>query len=171
MAIFSLFKPSNRYEEMGDGYSEVDQWSTGSRNVQNRSYKERNSFSERVRQVENIRKKYPSKVAIIVERFKKVYEVKLLFGSNCDGFEIIQEKSLPVIEKVKYLVPHDLIMSQLSTIVRNRLSISPASSFFLFTPGGAMVTLTATVTEFYAKYKDEDGYVYIKYASQETFGR
>ena len=75
MAIFSLFKPSNGYEDMGDGFSEVDQWSTGLRNVQNRSYKERNSFSERVRQVENIRKKYPSKVAIIVERFNKVYEV------------------------------------------------------------------------------------------------
>lgn len=62
-------------------------------------------------------------------------------------------------------------MSQLSTVVRRRLEISNTASFFLFTPRGSMVTLTATVAELFQKYKEEDGLVYLTYASQETFGR
>ena len=72
---------------------------------------------------------------------------------------------------MKYLVPQELTMGQLSTIVRNRLSLSPASSLFLFAPGGAMVTMTATVAELHRESLDKDGFLYIKYASQETFGR
>ena len=70
MGIFSVFQPSN--DDTGDGYSRLDQCSAGSRNFRNKSFKERNSFSERVQAVENIKQKFPSKVPVIVERFKKV---------------------------------------------------------------------------------------------------
>ena len=41
--------------------------------VPNKSFKERNSFSERVAAVQGIRDKFPNKVPVIVERFKKVH--------------------------------------------------------------------------------------------------
>ena len=81
-----------------------------------------------------------------------------------------QERSLPCIDKVKYLVPRELTLAQLSTIVRNRLSLNQAESFFLFSSGGVMVTMSGTVQELYAANMDSDGFLYIEYASQETFG-
>ena len=38
----------------------------------NQSFKERNSLSERIAAVENIRLKFPQKVPVIVEKYKKV---------------------------------------------------------------------------------------------------
>ena len=71
---------------------------------------------------------------------------------------------------MKYLVPRELTLAQLSTIVRNRLSLNQAESFFLFSSGGVMVTMSSTVQELYAANMDNDGFLYIEYASQETFG-
>ena len=146
-------------------------------NIPIKSFKERNSFTERVAAVENIREKFPSKVPVIVERFRKVQSSPfqnafITCPTLClTEHRTFQERSLPCIDKVKYLVPQELTMGQLSTIVRNRLSLSPASSLFLFAPGGAMVTMTATVAELHRESLDKDGFLYIKYASQETFGR
>ena len=39
---------------------------------QNQSFKERNSLSERIAAVENIKLKFPQKVPVIVEKYKKV---------------------------------------------------------------------------------------------------
>ena len=39
---------------------------------QNQSFKERNTLSERIAAVENIRLKFPQKVPVIVEKYKKV---------------------------------------------------------------------------------------------------
>ena len=38
----------------------------------NQSFKERNSLTERIAAVENIRLKFPQKVPVIVEKYKKV---------------------------------------------------------------------------------------------------
>ena len=82
----------------------------------------------------------------------------------------LQEKSLPVIDKVKFLVPRELTVGQLATIVRNRLSLNQLDSFFLFNKSGTMVTMSMTVSDLYSESMDSDGFLYIEYASQETFG-
>ena len=99
MAFKSIFKPSNGYENMGNGYPEVDHWSDGSRNIQNRSYKERNTFGQRVRQVENLKKKYPYKVAIIIERFDKVSEVKFLLIKIVMALEYFRRNLCPLLKR------------------------------------------------------------------------
>ena len=45
----------------------------------NQSFKERNSLSERIAAVENIRLKFPQKVPVIVEKYKKVSMGRLGF--------------------------------------------------------------------------------------------
>ena len=120
-------------------------------NIPNQTFKERKSMAERKADVEAIRLKFPNKVPIIVERYKS-------------------EKSLPVIDKVKFLVPRELTMAQLATIVRNRLSLSSTETFFLFTSTGSMPALSISVSDLHKQSKDQDGFLYVTYTSQEVFG-
>ena len=103
------------------------------------------------------------------ERYRAEH-LKMFSYYNVSTNLTFQERSLPCIDKVKYLVPRELTLAQLSTIVRNRLSLNQAESFFLFSSGGVMVTMSGTVQELYAANMDSDGFLYIEYASQETFG-
>lgn len=66
--IENLFSKSNgRARE----YSSINDYST-SVNIPNQSFKERNSLQERILAVECIQSKFPNKVPVIVERYKKV---------------------------------------------------------------------------------------------------
>ena len=65
----------NLFSNSGGGrsrqYSSVNDCST-SVNIPNQSFKERNSLQERIQAVECIQSKFPNKVPVIVERYKKV---------------------------------------------------------------------------------------------------
>ena len=55
-------------------------------NVPNKSFKERNNYSERVAAVQGIRDKFPNKIPVIVERFKKVLLDFNIFSSIASVF-------------------------------------------------------------------------------------
>ncbi|CAB3999316.1 microtubule-associated s 1A 1B light chain 3A-like [Paramuricea clavata] len=114
-------------------------------------FKERKSFAARKRDSEGITKQYPDKIPVIVERY----------GS---------EKSLPILDKIKYLVPADLTMSNLASIIRKRLQLSPTQAFYLMVNERNMVSNSLTIGELYREEKHEDGFLYMVYASQESFG-
>ncbi|XP_015267672.1 PREDICTED: microtubule-associated proteins 1A/1B light chain 3C-like [Gekko japonicus] len=115
-------------------------------------FKNRKPFACRKSEVASIRLKFPNKRPVILERYPK-------------------EKILPVMNKVKFLVPEDLTMGQFVSIIRNRMSIGSTQAFyFLADNNRSMVNMSATMSEVYSRYKDEDGFLYMTYASQETFG-
>uniref|UniRef100_G3MLC2 Uncharacterized protein n=1 Tax=Amblyomma maculatum TaxID=34609 RepID=G3MLC2_AMBMU len=116
-----------------------------------RSFKEQRSLASRKEEVISIRRRFPSKVPVIVERYAK-------------------EKNLPLLDKTKFLVPQELTMSQFVSIVRNRLQISACQSFYLLVDNRSMANLSKTLSDVYAECHDEDGFLYITYASQEMFG-
>ncbi|XP_075556332.1 microtubule-associated protein 1 light chain 3 alpha-like [Dermacentor variabilis] len=102
-------------------------------------------------EVAGIRQRFPSKIPVIVERYAK-------------------ERNLPLLDKTKFLVPEELTMSQFVSIVRNRLQISACQSFYLLVNNRSMANLSKTLADVYAEFHDEDGFLYITYASQEMFG-
>lgn len=53
---------------------------------------------------------------------------------------------------------------------RNRLQISACQSFYLLVNNRSMANLSKTLSDVYAEFHDEDGFLYITYASQEMFG-
>ncbi|CAI5770609.1 microtubule-associated protein 1 light chain 3 gamma [Podarcis muralis] len=116
-----------------------------------RPFKQRKSFATRVEEVAGIRGKFPTKVPVIVERYQK-------------------EKYLPLLDKTKFLVPQELTMTQFITIIRSRMALSSTQAFYMLVNNKSLASMSLTLAEVYQDYKDEDGFVYMTYASQEMFG-
>lgn len=119
--------------------------------IDTRPFRERKSLTARIEEVQGIRSKFPNKVPVIVERFHK-------------------EKSLPLLDKTKFLVPQELTMSQFITIIRNRMSITSTQAFYLLIDDKGIANMSMTLAELYEKKKSNDGFLYMSYASQEMFG-
>ena len=113
--------------------------------------KENSDVDQRKRECEKILAQFPEKIPIICEKDPK---------SN------IRE-----IDKTKYLVPADLTVSQFSFMIRKRIEIEKEAAFFLLANGKHSITGDTLLSEIYDKYKDpEDGFLYIAYASELTWG-
>ena len=95
-------------------------------------------------------------------------------SKNTDKIPIICEKDpkskIQEIDKTKYLVPMDLTVAQFSLMIRKRVEIAKEGAFFLLVGGKHSITGDTLISEIYERYKDEDGFLYIAYASELTWG-
>ncbi len=76
---------------------------------------------------------------------------------------------MPEIDKQKFLVQPELTMGQFIYIVRRRLALPPSKALFLFV-NGALPTTSTLMSQIYAAYKAEDGFLYMTYTGESTFG-
>ncbi|XP_067130759.1 microtubule-associated proteins 1A/1B light chain 3C-like [Centruroides vittatus] len=120
-------------------------------NGKRKSYKFRKSLESRKEEVCGIRMRYPTKIPVIVERYEK--EVHLL-----------------PLDKTKFLAPEEITMSQFALIIRNRIHLNPTKAFYLIVNNRSIVSMSRTIGEVYREHRDEDGFLYITYTSQEVFG-
>ncbi|KAM3848703.1 microtubule-associated protein 1 light chain 3 alpha-like [Vipera latastei] len=118
---------------------------------ENRPFKERKSFATRMNETTEIRGKYPNKIPVVVERYRK-------------------EKSLPQLDRIKFLVSPDVSISQFVFTLRTRLSLTATQAFYLLVNNQTLPCPSLTILEIYNNNKDEDGFLYMTYASQEMFG-
>ncbi|XP_029468731.1 microtubule-associated proteins 1A/1B light chain 3C-like [Rhinatrema bivittatum] len=116
-----------------------------------RPFKQRKCLAMRKDEVTAMRKKFPRKLPVIVERYPK-------------------EKVLPGLEKTKFLVPQELTLGQFAAVIRNRMPISPSQAVYFLVNNQSLVSMSLSMAEVHAENRDEDGFLYITYASQEAFG-
>lgn len=76
----------------------------------------------------------------------------------------------PLIDKRKYMAPKDLTASQLFYVIRRRLNMSSDKALFFFLHNKTLVTPSSTVFDLYSKYSDDDGFLYLTYSLENTFG-
>ena len=115
------------------------------------NFKSTYSVEDRHEEATRIIKKYPDRIPVICERLSNA-------GSDC-----------PYIDKNKYLVPGDLSIGQFMYVIRRRMNLPADKAIFLFING----TIPASFQSLYSIYdihKDQDKFLYILYAFENTFG-
>jgi len=113
-------------------------------------FKKKKTFDERFKESIAVREKYPDRIPIICER---------------------QGTNIPQIDKTKYLVPKDLTMGQFLYVIRKRLTLDPSLGLFLFIgEQGILINSARLTSECYNDHKDRDGFLYLKYSGENTFG-
>jgi GABA(A) receptor-associated protein len=106
-------------------------------------------IKKRIDETNRIREKYPERIPIIVKKST---------GS-----------ALKDIDKSKYLAPVDMTLSQFIVIIRKRIKIEADQSIFVFVEN-ILPPLTSTMAYLYEHMKNEDGFLYIYYNGESTFG-
>ena len=93
--------------------------------------------------------KYPDRVPVICERADR--------------------SDVPDIDKKKYLVPADLTVGQFIYVIRKRIKLPPEKAIFIFVD--TVIPPTASrMSAVYEGQKDEDGFLYVTYSGENTFG-
>ena len=113
------------------------------------NFKEDFSLERRKSESNKIMEKYPSRIPIIVEK-----------GNDCQ---------LKHIDKKKYLVPRDLNMNYFIYVIRRRIDLEPSESLFLLV-NNQLCPSNDSISDIYEKHADQDGFLYIKYTAENTFG-
>lgn len=53
---------------------------------------------------------------------------------------------------------------------RNRMALLPSQAFYLLVSSSSLASMSLTMAQLYQDHQDDDGFLYMTYASQEMFG-
>jgi len=112
-------------------------------------FKEENTFEQRKAEAAKIRSKYPDRIPVVVEK--------------------APNSQIADIDKRKFLVPNDISVAQFMWIIRKRIQLPSEKAIFLFV-GKVLPQSSASMGQIYEEHRDEDGFLYIAYSGENTFG-
>ncbi|BBN10731.1 GABA(A) receptor-associated protein [Marchantia polymorpha subsp. ruderalis] len=112
-------------------------------------FKQTTNLESRQAESARILEKYPDRVPVIVKRADK--------------------SSIPDIDKKKFLVPVDLAVGQFVFVIRKRMKLTPEKAIFVFVKD-VLPPTSAMMAQIYDEYKDQDGFLYMTYSGENTFG-
>lgn len=109
-----------------------------------------NILEKRKEESGRIRQKYPDRIPVICEKAEK--------------------SNIPDIDKKKYLVPADLTVGQFVYVIRRRIKVDQNTNIFIFV-NNVLPPTAALMSSLYDEQKDDDGFLYITYSGENTFGK
>ena len=107
------------------------------------------SFEKRKAEAERMAKKFPFRVPVIVEK--------------------AESSDIANIQKKKYLVPNELTVGQFVYVIRKQIKLSPEEALFVFIDNYLPPT-ASLMSSVFAAHKSPDGFLYVKYSGENTFG-
>jgi GABA(A) receptor-associated protein len=107
-------------------------------------------FERRRAEAQNIMSKYPDRIPIIVQ-----------MGRGA--------KDVPMLDKNKFLAPKHMSVGQFLYTVRRRINLPAEKALFLFV-ADTLPTTATTMIDLYSNYAEPDGFLYMYYTSESTFG-
>lgn len=113
----------------------------------------KNQYTHEAREAEalRMRTKYPERIPTICQK------------------SVFANRSCPTIDKSKYLIPTDLTMGQFVWVIRKRLKISSDQAIYMFI-NGTIPPVSKLMSTLYNDSRDADGFLYIYYNFENTFG-
>ena len=115
-------------------------------------YIESTSFEDRKRKFNSLSLKYPDKTPVILEKS-------------------IRDKYLPKMDKTKLLVAHEMTVSNVIQLLKKNLKINEHTSIYIMVSNkNIMVSGSQTITTIYQEHKNEDGFLYLEYCTENVFG-
>lgn len=132
------------------------------------AFKSQFPFEVRKKECERITKKYIDRIPVIVER-QGLATTSAATSSSSNNFSV-NAGSVPELDKRKYLVPQSLTIGQFVYIIRKRIELPPERAIFVFVNNGILPNTSTLMSQLYLEYKDKDGFLYISYAGENTFG-
>ena len=118
------------------------------------SYKKNTTLDERKIKSQKLKELYPNRIPVIVE----------MSPSSASYSSFIAEK-----HKVKYLVPNEIVMGQFVKILRDKMKIKESTALFFFI-NNKLFPMSSPLCVLYNEYTDEDGFLYIEFCEESTFG-
>ncbi|CAM9364010.1 unnamed protein product, partial [Ectocarpus fasciculatus] len=98
---------------------------------------------------ERIRSKYPDRIPIICEKDEK--------------------SNVPSIDKKKFLVPGDLTVAGFLLVIRKRIKVTADYAICVYANGN-IASGTQLMSALYDEHCDPDGFLYLVYGAENTFG-
>lgn len=95
-------------------------------------------------------RKYPDRIPVVIQPHSKLLKTAK-------------------IEKNKYLMPRNIKITEMMVIFRTIIKIDSTKAIFIFV-NNSLIPMRDTVEELYNTYKEQDGFLYITYAYENTFG-
>jgi len=118
--------------------------------VQQSTFKNDHPLEKRREVAERIRSKYQDRIPVIVEKAPR--------------------SDAPDIDKKKYLVPADITVGKFVYEIRKHMNkVNAEKAIYLFV-NNTIPPTAALISQIYERYKDEDGFLYITYSGENTFG-
>merc|ERR1712126_303892 len=110
-------------------------------------------LSERKADSAKLRSRYPGKIPMILKRN--------------------QTSEIPPIPKFKYLIPDELSVAQIISVIRKNIKsedFDETKSIFIIVDKNISPMVSTTAGELYQLYSDADGFLYVTYSGENTFG-
>ena len=113
------------------------------------TFREKHTFDQRKNEATRILTKYPDRIPVVVE---------------------IDRRSKLKLDRHKYLTPAELTCGQFIYVLRKRLKLAPEKSLFMFFRDNKLPPTSALMGELYKEYMDNDFFLTVTIAEENTFG-